>query len=65
MKQLDTFQKYHHTRMGRGAFLVLELAVAYLLGSRALDTGSWWEYAVTAALMVAAGRNLILFIRNK
>jgi len=25
---------------------------AYLVGSRALDTGSWWEYGYTLALLV-------------
>jgi len=65
MKQRRTFQKWHHTRMGRGSLLVLELGVAYILGSRAIDTGSIWQYSGTLVLLIAAVRNSVLFIRNK
>ena len=36
----------------------LIMAVAYLLGSRALDTGSWWQYLGTLVLVVLSIRFL-------
>lgn len=40
---------------------LIALALAYLLVSRALDTGSWWEYLGTLILLVASIR---LFARG-
>ena len=33
---------------------VVFLGLAYILGSRALDTGSWWEYSGTFLLVILA-----------
>lgn len=64
-KALKQFEAWHNTKRGLIVFAALELGAAYLLGSRAIDTGSWWEYAVTLLLLVGVAQNLIRLIRKK
>lgn len=44
---------------GRTITAVVLLVAAYLLGSRALDTGSWQQYGGTLLLVVLAVRQLV------
>lgn len=53
---------WHQTKQGHLVFGVVELLAAYLLGSRALDTGSLIEYAITITLFVGAIRNFVKLI---
>ncbi|HUP26502.1 MAG TPA: hypothetical protein VM124_02555 [Candidatus Limnocylindrales bacterium] len=41
------------------------LLLAYGLGSRAFDTGSWWQYFGTLLLLVLSGRLLRRALRRK
>ena len=42
------------TRRSQAAIGIIGLGLAYVLGSRALDTGSWLEYGGTLLLFVLA-----------
>ncbi|HUD07097.1 MAG TPA: hypothetical protein VMR34_04370 [Candidatus Saccharimonadales bacterium] len=44
---------------------VVGLILAYFIGSRALDTGSYWEYLFTLIFLVIAIRLMIRSLRLK
>ncbi len=64
LKQLDA---WHQTKTGLVIFGALELTLAYLVGSRAIDTGSWAQYAVTLLLIFGGVHNVtrLLIPRKK
>lgn len=62
IKQLEA---WHATRPGWAVFGLIELILAYVAASRAIDTGSWWEYLAAFVLLVGAGRNLVHLIKGK
>jgi hypothetical protein len=59
LKQLDA---WHQTKPGLVFFGVLELMLAYAVGSTALGTGSWAQYAITLLLLVGGLHNFIKLI---
>ena len=44
---------------------IVALAVSYIVGSRAFDTGSWWEYLATLILFIVGIKELIISIKPK
>jgi len=56
IKQIDD---YHQTKKGKIVFGVIEILAAYAIISRAIDTGSLWQYAVAAVLIIGGVNNLI------
>ena len=44
---------------------VVGLVVAYVLGSRALDTGSWWQYLGTLVMVIISVRLFVRAIKRK
>ncbi|MEI7682886.1 MAG: hypothetical protein WCJ24_01125 [Candidatus Saccharibacteria bacterium] len=65
MKALQQFDNWHKTRQGHAIFAVIELALAYILGSRAIDTGSWWQYAFAFFFLIGSVQNLVHIFRKK
>ncbi len=65
MKTILKFDKWKNTKQGYAIFAILELVMAYAIGSRALDTGSWWQYAFPLLLLVGGLQNLVRLIRKK
>jgi hypothetical protein len=59
---LQTFDRWHKTNVGYLTFTVLELVVAYLVGSRALDTAAWWQYVLSLLLLIGALQNFVKLI---
>lgn len=57
--------EWRQTRRGRLVSGLVELALCYLIGSRALFTGSWWEYGLTVLLLVDGIQNLVKAIKKK
>ncbi len=55
-KRIDS---WHKALRGRVTFGVLELALAYITASRAIDTGSLLQYGVTAFLVIGAVVNFV------
>lgn len=51
--------KWHKTRMGYTVFGTVELLLSYALFSRAIDTGSWWQYSFGLIFLVGAVQNYL------
>lgn len=64
-KIIVDIDKFHETRKGKFSFAAVELTLAYLLGSRALDTGSIWQYALAIFLFIGGFNNLIRAIATQ
>lgn len=64
-KALKRFEALHQTSRGLIIFAILELGLAYLVGSQAIDTGSWAQYAVALLLLVGGIHNLIRLVTRK
>jgi hypothetical protein len=62
---ISQFQQWYQSRWGHLILGLAELILAYLVGSRALDTGSWWEYSFTVLLLAGFIRNLVGFFKKK
>lgn len=65
MNALTKFDNWHKTKRGYAVMAVIELVLAYIVGSRSLDTGSWWQYGFTLILFIGGVQNLYQFIRKK
>lgn len=59
ISKIDQIDKFHQTRRGRITFGLIELLVAYILVSLAIDSGSIWQYIAAIILIVGAINNLI------
>ena len=59
LKQLD---KFHRTRNGYIVFGLVELGLAYLFGSLAVNSGSVWQWTLTIILLVGFLQNLVRLI---
>jgi len=65
MKVLTRFDNWHKTRKGHAVFAVIELLAFYLVGSRALDTGSWWEYGFALLLVIGSVQNIVQIFKKR
>lgn len=54
--------KWHQTRQGLLVFGLVELLAGYLVGSRAIDTGSLIEYFLAIVFFVGALHNFVRLI---
>lgn len=61
-KTLKQFEAWHKSRAGLLIFGVAELLIAYIIGSRAIDTGSIWEYALAIVFLVGGIQNIVRLI---
>lgn len=61
-KALKQLEAWHQTKRGLVFFGLLELVLAYLVGSNAINTGSWAQYAITLLLLVGGLHNFIKLI---
>jgi hypothetical protein len=59
---IKQFDAWHKTKPGLAIFGVLELLLAYVVASRALDTGSWWEYGFAVLLTIGGIQNFVKLI---
>ena len=51
-------------RAGAMILSIAGLALAYIVGSQAFDTGSWWEYLSSLILLIYGFNRLITAIKN-
>jgi len=54
---ITKLHKWHQTKRGLLIFGLIELLAAYLMGSRAIDTGSLIEYGLAIVFFVGAIHN--------
>lgn len=64
-KTLQQLDQWHQTSQGLITFGLIELVLAYIMGSRALDTGSWWEYLLTFLLLAGVVQNIVRLFKRK
>ena len=63
-KLIKSFDNWHKTKLGYAVMGVLELVLAYVLGSRAIDTGSMWQYLLAVILFIGSLHNFYQLIRS-
>lgn len=63
MSSLHTPDQFK-TKPARISAGVIGLILAYLLGSRGLDTGSWWQYLGTFLLLALSIRLIMKAFKN-
>lgn len=63
MKTSTKVLKWKQSRNGLAVSAVVELLLAYIVGSRALDTGSWWEYLFAFVLLIGGIHNTVKLIK--
>lgn len=56
---LQSIDKWHKTKPGHTLFGLIELGLAYLFASLAIDSGQLWQYAVAILLLFGGIRNLV------
>jgi hypothetical protein len=62
---LRDINDFHATPLGYGTFAVVEFLLFYVIVSRAIDTGSLWQYALAIVLFVGVISNIVrLFHRH-
>lgn len=54
-----SIDRFHKTKKGKLVFGILEIGLAYLVVSRAIDTGSLWEWLLGLLLLLGAFNNLV------
>lgn len=59
---VQAIDRFHTTRLGYGVFGVIELGLAYLFGSLAINSGSIWEWTLTVILVFGTLHNLFLVV---
>lgn len=59
MKLTTKLHRWKQTKLGLLTAAVIELLLSYLLTSRAIDTGSWWQYLFALIFLVGGAQNLI------
>ena len=59
---LDKLDKFHKTRTGYAVFALIELALAYVFISWAIDSGSLLDYLLALVFTVGFLQNLIKLI---
>ncbi len=59
---VSKLHKWHQTKRGLIIFGLIELLAAYLMGSRAIDTGSLIEYFLAVLFFVGAIHNFIRLV---
>jgi hypothetical protein len=62
-----SIDKFHNTPKGKLIFGAVEWIVSYMIISRAIDTGSLWEWTLGILLFIGGLTNLVrtLFYRAK
>ena len=61
---LGWLDKFHQTRTGYGLFAAVELALAYLFISWAINDGNWLDYLLALVFTVGFLQNLIKLLAS-
>jgi len=62
---ISRFDRWHQTNKGLLVFGLLELGLAYIAGSLAIDNGSLIVYAIMLIVLFGGLNNLFRLVRNK
>ena len=64
MEFLDRIDRFHKTQKGYLLFAIIELVLAYIFVSIAIDTASMWAYLATLILFVGFIMNITRVFRE-
>jgi hypothetical protein len=64
MSLVYNVQKWHQTKMGFLVFALVELGLAYVLASWAIDKGNLLDYLCTFILLLGALQNGVRLLRS-
>ena len=56
---IQTLDRWHKTKIGFVVFALVELALAYLFASLAINSGSIWQWLLTLVLLLGTGQNIV------
>lgn len=56
---LDWLDKFHKSRLGYGVFALVELVLAYVCVSWAINSGNWLAYLLTVIFLVGFLQNAL------
>ena len=56
---VQTIDLFHQSKRGKIIFGAVEILLAYVIVSRAFDTGSLWEYFFSIVLLVGGANNIV------
>lgn len=62
--QHNVFIQWKHTKIGRLVWAIVTAAIAYTVGSLAVDSGAFWQWAVAVLFAIDAIYNLVQFARK-
>lgn len=62
---INDIDKFHGTRKGKLVFAAVELILACVLVSRAIDTGSLWQYLFALLFFVGGLNNLFKSVKRQ
>ena len=62
MSAFDKLDRFHHSTPGYAVFTVVELGLAYLFITWAMDSGSWFDYLLALIFTVGFLQNLTKLI---
>ncbi len=63
--KLAAIDRWHKTRVGYLVFGLVELGLAYLFASLAINSGSLWQWALTVIFAAGFLHNLVLMVMVK
>lgn len=63
VNMLQALDKWHKTRVGHLVFGLVELGLAYLFASLAINSGNLWQWALAIIFVVGFFQNLVRLIR--
>ncbi len=62
MRIIEKLENWHKTNSGLLVFGLIELGLAYMFVSLAIDSGSLWDYLLTLIFVIGFLRNLFSLI---
>ena len=62
MNTITQLDKFHKTKPGYLVFGLVELGLAYLFASLAINSGSLWQWALALIFLVGTLQNLVKLI---
>jgi hypothetical protein len=62
MNLLQRLEKKRQTKLGLGLSIAVEAALAYIIGSLAIDSGSLFDYVMTALLVILLIQDMVAYI---
>ncbi|HVS58370.1 MAG TPA: hypothetical protein VHD60_01375 [Candidatus Saccharimonadales bacterium] len=64
MNAFTQINQFHKTRFGYAVFGLVELGLAYVFASLAIDSGNLWLYLLLLIFLVGGLQNIVKLVNN-